>query len=302
MYNHKAQNTLLELFSKYSDISPHPVDEALVDYFGCVTPIACIPHLQSWAGRVIKHPPLPDDSFRATAIEYQSIIESIEDCGTDNFVFLELGASYAPFCVVAAQLAKRKKSIKRVHLRAVEAAKNGIKVIESNFKANHLHDRIDVDYKILNAALGSRIGTVFFPDVDCTVDNGAGVSADGRVDIRGVAIGLMSVELIPLDYVIDSLQIEKVHIDLAHFDLQGSEGDVLTSSLGLLNKYCKRVLIGTHSRSLEGYLFELFDKNGWILLGEEPCQFEPMENRSICGMTTKDGNLYFLNKRYAARP
>jgi FkbM family methyltransferase len=298
MYNYRPETLLVDLFGKYASKNRQPVSNALVDYFGCVIPIDCVPHLKSRAGQVIVAPPFPDDSFRATAIEYQSVIESIEDCNTDNFTFFELGASYAPFCTLVARLTRYNEGIRRVYLRAVEAAKNGFEAIEANFNANGMLNSEYIDYKVINAALGPRFDKAEFPDLDCTIDNGGGISPDGCVDIRGVPTNMISVDLVPLDYVIDSLSISNICIDLIHFDLQGSEGDVITSALGLLNKFCKRVLIGTHSRYLEGYLFELFEKNGWLLLGEEPCKFEPIEGRSVCGMTTKDGNLYFVNKRF----
>jgi hypothetical protein len=57
-------------------------------------------------------------------------------------------------------------------------------------------------------------------------------------------------------------------IDLLHVDIQGGEETLFVNNEKLLNKKVKSIVIGTHSRIIEGKLFEFFYKLGWNLVAE----------------------------------
>lgn len=58
--------------------------------------------------------------------------------------------------------------------------------------------------------------------------------------------------------------------DLLHIDIQGGEADLIASSLAALKKYVGYIVIGTHSREIEGALFKSLLADGWILEIERP--------------------------------
>ncbi len=62
-------------------------------------------------------------------------------------------------------------------------------------------------------------------------------------------------------------------MDFLHIDIQGFERQVVPPAIDLLTERVRVIFIGTHSRSIEGELFELFYGAGWRLLREEPCAF-----------------------------
>ncbi len=59
-------------------------------------------------------------------------------------------------------------------------------------------------------------------------------------------------------------------IDLLHVDIQGGEADLIEDSMSFLSKAVAYVLIGTHSREIEGRLFQAFGAAGWMLEIERP--------------------------------
>lgn len=59
-------------------------------------------------------------------------------------------------------------------------------------------------------------------------------------------------------------------IDLLHIDIQGAEADFVIGNLADMQTHVRRVLIGTHSRAIEGRLEEIFLKAGWRMEMDRP--------------------------------
>jgi len=59
-------------------------------------------------------------------------------------------------------------------------------------------------------------------------------------------------------------------VDLLHIDIQGGEADLVTSSLAFLNAHVAYMMIGTHSRVIEGRLCDELGAAGWELEVERP--------------------------------
>lgn len=59
-------------------------------------------------------------------------------------------------------------------------------------------------------------------------------------------------------------------IDLLHIDIQGAEAEFVEGNLAQMNAHIRHVLIGTHSRIIEGALIEKLTAAGWHLEMERP--------------------------------
>jgi hypothetical protein len=59
-------------------------------------------------------------------------------------------------------------------------------------------------------------------------------------------------------------------VDLLHVDIQGGEADLVAGCLDLLREKVAYLLIGTHSRQIEGRLFDMLLGQGWRLEIERP--------------------------------
>ncbi len=72
--------------------------------------------------------------------------------------------------------------------------------------------------------------------------------------------------MLPLASVIGSAP----RIDLLHVDIQGGEAALVADCLDVLGARVATLLIGTHSRQIEGQLFERLLSAGWVLEIERP--------------------------------
>jgi hypothetical protein len=63
---------------------------------------------------------------------------------------------------------------------------------------------------------------------------------------------------------------DAARIDLLHVDIQGGEYDLVAGSLPVLKERVAYIVIGTHSRQIEGQLMAVLLREGWILEMERP--------------------------------
>jgi hypothetical protein len=68
-------------------------------------------------------------------------------------------------------------------------------------------------------------------------------------------------------------------VDLVHIDIQGHEYLVVASARQTLKHKVKRVVVGTHSRSIEQQLFEEMSQSGWLLEAEESCLYQQLHGK-----------------------
>ena len=61
--------------------------------------------------------------------------------------------------------------------------------------------------------------------------------------------------------------------DLVHMDIQGGEGDLCRECIDVLSERVRRVIVGTHSRALDGAVMSTFHAAGWSLENEKPTIF-----------------------------
>ena len=59
-------------------------------------------------------------------------------------------------------------------------------------------------------------------------------------------------------------------VDLLHVDIQGGETDLIAGSLDQICEKVAYLVVGTHSRQIEGRLFEMLLARGWRLEIERP--------------------------------
>lgn len=288
-------NAVIEMFKEYADYQSTPTDkEHIVDYFGVRVPVRYAKYLAGREGTKIEQPPYPDDTIRASFLEYLAIIESIRDCG-NVYQMSEVGAAYGPFSAICARLALRKGASKVV-LRPVEASLRGCESIHDNLFENNLLNS-NVDMQLIHAAVVGTHKDVYFPDVDCTVDNGA-CAYDNitKLDVRGFELPMVKVRGIPFSFILESFPYS-TPIDLLLIDIQGAEYYSLPLDIFSLTDRVKRVMLGTHSRLIEGKMMEVFHRSGWVLIAEEPCEIKYRRDLiGIEGMTIKDGLQYWVNQ------
>jgi FkbM family methyltransferase len=190
----------------------------------------------------------------------------------------------------------KNSGVKKINLVGVEADPIKFKWLSDNLKANKLKTASKrINTYLHNAAISAKETKLYFPEIkDSSQDYGnAAVKKVEPLDYRGMDFALKEVKAIPLNFLLKN---HSSKVDVLFVDIQGSEFDVLQSAIEQLNEKVKVVIIGTHSRKIEGDLLNLLYENNWHLEKEEPCGFEyDLGAASLAGMTNQDGCQIWVN-------
>jgi FkbM family methyltransferase len=214
--------------------------------------------------------PVPGDNVRSEAAEWVGLLKSVLSA-KDRFCAMELGAGYGPWLVAGAVAAKQ-RGITNVRLCGVEADPGRFALMKQHFRDNGLNPD---EHILVQGAVGVEAGKSRWPKIaepanDCGARPNSGVGTPNDVDYRGRTFGeYIEVDVIPFT---DLLGREPAW-DLVHIDVQGWEGAICTRAIDALNDRVRWLIIGTHSRKLDGDLFDLFWRNDWVLENEKPTRF-----------------------------
>lgn len=159
-----------------------------------------------------------------------------------------------------------------------------------NFRNNGLDP---AEHQLHHAVVGAEDGIAAFPKLHVArEDYGASAVFD---DSERVAAALRGdLEEIP-SLSLKTLIGDRPRVDLIHIDIQGHEEAVIAAGIDTLNERVRRLVIGTHSRTIEGHLFDLLHANGWVCEIEVPCIISPtMDGKRILG---RDGEQIWRNDR-----
>jgi len=286
----------IELIKKFEDKSRKPVNGYIVDYFGSKININFASHL---------HPrdevldlPIPSDGIFHEFIEYLGTAFAIDTASGDSITVIELGAGFGPW-IVRSAIMSRKKDVKEITLVGVEADHQHFEWMKQHFNANDLTSTISSGLKIdlFNSAISETDKFLYFPEIGKDREDwgAAASSSTSNYDYRGLEVTLKKIPAIPINELLSKYK----NVDLLHIDIQGSEFGVIQCGMDQLNEKARVMVIGTHSRKIEGDLLELLFHNKWILRNEKPCSFVFNQSaRSLEGMTSVDGTQIWVNSRF----
>lgn len=288
-YTQEDQQALVSL-----EGSREPYSEGYVDWFGVKIGASYAPWIAERKSEVASAPPLPTDTFLSEGIEYAGLALALASASDGRFCSLELGAGWGPWSALSAMCA-RTRGLSHVTIGAVEAdagrfaqmrdhlALNGI----VPFEAENEGTSGDVTFLLEQAAIWHEDTTLYWP-VASEADSGRAVSQtmDADVDYRGFALTTVPVRAIGLPSILAKLP----RVDFMHVDIQGAEALVIPACIEAIEARVALMFIGTHSRKIEGDLFDLLYSRGWRLLREQPCVFNPdLKAPTLTGLTTRDG-------------
>ena len=219
-----------------------------------------------------------DDWFHAETIEYVGLLKSVLTA-KDRYVALELGAGWGPWLISGATAARR-RGIKDIRLHGVEGDPEHFASMQTHFRDNGFDPAA---YRLDNAAIGVKAGRARWPKLADPSDDFAvrplacsgedGNFADGRERPRlqgAVFDEYIDVEMLSFDSVLEREPLW----DLVHIDVQGTETELCSASAEILNQRVRWLVIGMHSRKIDGDLIDLFFRHGWILENEKPSRFD----------------------------
>jgi hypothetical protein len=293
----------------------------IIDFLGVRTSISYVCSLAK-RGRTVEDYPIPGN-FHATAIEWAGVLQAVLRA-EKKIVAVELGAGWGPWLVTVARAAQF-KNIHQVHLVGVEACPTHCQYMASHFTDNGLDPG---QHTLLNGVVGTADGQAEFPVVaDPTAGYGVRAILADLPKPRGTKAGLANslihrlsrrllqtfgrsgasfqngfeAEAVPHSttiakcYSLATLLKPFPKVDLVHVDIQGDEFNVISSAREVLKKKVMRLVIGTHSRSIEQQLLDELSWNEWSLESEETCIFVQNCRRMLL---LQDGCQVWLNPAF----
>jgi FkbM family methyltransferase len=266
--------------------------DRIVDGFGQETLLACIPFAADFDLARLELP-LPDDGWHAEAVEYIALADTVRRASS-RYCIAELGAGWGPWVGLGGVLA-RNRGVYEIELIAIEGLPARFELLRAHLAANRLRPPEGdetvlggITCRLFNGAATATRSEVFFPDVGIA-DMGSRVSESDDRDYRGRPARNLHIQGYPLDEIL-----RDGHVDLLHIDVQGSEVELVEANLDLLARQVDAMMIGTHSRVIEGVLIDLLYRNGWRLELEKPCRVAWTSHpASQEAMTETDGCQYW---------
>ena len=290
----------LAIFDRFR-LAPRPSEPGFVtDFLNVRTDVSSLweearPHLDNQRLDV----PVPGD-YRAETIEWLGLLRSVAEArdARNEFVAMELGAGIGPWLVSGAAAA-RHLGIEQVRLYGAEADAVHFALMRQHFRDNGLDPD---EHSLLNVAVGAKPGTARWPEVPDPVNEWATRPAreNDALDHGYAGCRLARSVEIPVLPAAELVEREP-RWDLVHLDLQGWEAEVCGEAIDAMDQRVHRLVVGLHSRRLEGEVLALFYSRGWMLENEKPTRFvyEPAAP-TIENMTVLDGIQVWRNPRLAS--
>lgn len=242
-----------------------PSKDYFTNFLGLRVPTKIYPPILAGREGTIEGLPLPGN-WHADIAEWAAMLRAVEAAG-EEFRAVELGCGWACWLNNSGIVARRLG--KSIELIGVEGDEGHIEfareVLEENgFTAD--------EARVEHCVAAARSGTALFP----IVDNPSGIWGSQPVfDASEDQITLASEA--HSHHILTQKTLTEIangrRIDLLHIDIQGSEADYLTANIEAVDELVSYLLVGTHSRVIEGQIIDLMGKRGWRLDIERPCIF-----------------------------
>lgn len=207
-------------------------------------------------------------NFHAEVSEWAAALRAV-DLAKNTFAVCELGAGFGCWMVNTAIAAKRKGlTVKAI---GVEADEEHAQWMAEHCARNGISPE---EFTAIRAIAGPHDGVALFPVVE---DSSATYGLEPRFfhDEEAARVALAQGRFTKLPMVsADTIFGNSKRIDLLHIDIQGGEADFIRSALSTLQQRVAYIVIGTHSRVIEGQIIDdLTGASGWDLEIEKPCDF-----------------------------
>jgi len=254
-----AEEVIRKYAKKHIKASPLHV----TNFLGVKTRPAVLPEYLSNLVGTVQSIPMPAN-WHADIAEWASCLRAV-DFASASFVMAELGCGWGCWMNNLGRAAK--DSGKRVKLYGIEA---DLKCLEMAREALADNGFEQAEYELQQGILGKTGDFVSYPKTPSgPAWNGAAASNN---ESSANPEGYIKVPIIDFEEVIR----DEVRLDLLHIDIQGSEYDLLCDIFELISRKVRFVFVGTHTKQIEGKLFDLFfgKRSSWSLEMEQACKFK----------------------------
>ena len=209
--------------------------------------------------------PIPAN-WHADIAEWAAALRAVE-LAPGGFTVIELGCGWGCWMNNAGAAARRMG--KAVQLIGIEGDEGHIGFAREACGANGFRPS---EVTLHHGVAAAQPGTALFPRQDRAGSSWGLEPVFGATEAqRGQALRSGRYDALPMVSLEDAAAPHS-RIDLLHVDIQGGEAELVAACLPLLCRKFAYLLIGTHSRAIEGRLFDTLLGAGWRLEIERPCR------------------------------
>lgn len=261
-WNFNSQIEAVKIIRSHESHDRRPVADRLVNFLGVIIDPVYLPEVLAGQSGKVEGLPLPAN-WHADIAEFAAALRAV-DLAKDTFRVIELGCGWGCWLLNTGVAARQRGlDVKLIgaegddgHVKFAKrgCAENGFNVTEAN---------------IYRGIVGPKAGVALFPRqdtagvswglepiFDATEEQVKEAESGGRYDILPVLT-------------LNALADGKI-IDLVHIDIQGGEADFIYGCMDDLQRLVAYVVVGTHSRNIEGRIIDAMLKHGWVLEIERP--------------------------------
>ena len=290
------------LFASFANPNARAEPGYVLDFMGTRTRTSTLWNsARVFDGQVMARP-VPHDLFEA--IEWVGLLKAVVTAQPNCFVMMELGAGWGPW-LAAGAVACRSRGLHDVRLLGVEADPGRFALMQTHLADNGVPPDAQT---LICAAVGVEAGNARWPRIGDPANAGGARpvrQAASGLDVADAAyMGRAIEEFIEVEIVaFDSLLVREPVWDLVHIDVQGWEAKLCAGSIDLLSRRVKWLVVGTHSRVLDGETLGILHAAGWRLENEKPTRFrfDPTKP-TLESMAEVDGAQVWRNPRLVEAP
>ncbi|WP_284948085.1 class I SAM-dependent methyltransferase [Acidisoma cladoniae] len=265
-YHYNASFDPLEIMRRHSVPGLPPAQGHLTNFLGVLIDPKFFPTILDGKAGTVEAIPIPAN-WHADIAEWGAALRAV-DLARGTFTVLELGCGWGCWMINSGVAARRAGL--DVHVIGVEGDAGHIAFATeacatNGFAPNQITLRRGIAAPENGMALFPRQGQAgvswgLEPIFGATEEQRREAAASGNYD---------ELPMIALR----ELAGARERFDLVHIDIQGGEADFIAGCLPAMNDRVAYLLVGTHSRQLEGRIMDTLLPAGWILEIERPAIF-----------------------------
>lgn len=251
----------------------------LTNFLGVVIDPKFFPSILDDRAGTVEGIPIPAN-WHADIAEWGAALRAV-DLARGSFTVVELGCGWGCWLNNTGVAARRAGL--RTHLIGVEGDRGHVGFAEEATEANGFAPSQRTLHHGIAAAAS---GVALFPRQDRAGVNWGLEPVFGATEAqRDAAVASGDYEALPM-LSLSEIMTDHPRVDLLHIDIQGGEADLVEASLALLGEKVAYILVGTHSRPIEGRLIVALRAAGWRLEIERPAFLNPGD---LSGSVAVDG-------------
>jgi FkbM family methyltransferase len=244
-----------------ADVTPRP--GYFVNFLGVAIDPKFVPGVLDRSEGQIEGPPIPAN-WHADIAEWGAALRAVE-LARDSFTVVELGCGWGCWLNNAGTAARRAGLA--VHLIGVEGEES---LLEFGRQACAINGFSKEQLELHQAIAASWSGIALCPKSDVAGAHWGLEPVFGATGAqRTAALASGKYRELPVIAIQDIVN-SRDRVDLLHIDIQGGEADLIAGSTEIMNHKIAYVLVGTHSRQIEGRIMDTMLQEGWILEVERP--------------------------------